>query len=350
MNFVGLLFVASLGLVAFSGFAFIDTAIERQARFRAAPDTFEPRPLVYRPILQGMGWGVLLQDISYHFGFAVLLERPFVLVLDQKDPTGQIGSGNPIGLGPVDWRVPAGFIVPSKDDDNATTIQLTCEELRERCGGIHYLGTWDRVIPWLRDQPQVALYSEYTHGLTMPLDNSRQYRAFISKYALRDRPVHESHVHFTFRMLFNISGVHQHNPATEVLAHVRTGHREGGRDRPHSLEIPASCLAAYPNKKWRIISDTMFSLQLFHVGYHPESAGAWIITLRDWATLATAHRGPLFLRNTMATAGSYGLTAAYVAGLKQVHNFTGTVCSDYFQTKWTRDGVTDGGHLPWQSV
>jgi len=72
-------------------------AIRVQEAFWRDPDGFLPRPVVYRPLLPGMGWGNFVYNIVYHVAFANYFGRPLLMSFVEKDPTSALAASQAIG-------------------------------------------------------------------------------------------------------------------------------------------------------------------------------------------------------------------------------------------------------------
>lgn len=250
-------------------------AHQRQLDFLADPQNYRPRPLFFRPILPGMGWGNLMYDISNHLSFALMLRRPFVMMLDKKDAGGKLGwdetSFASAVLRPrvIDWRwkrtgvfdlFPPGVLSSKSKPDEI--LHVSCRAgypLHELCGGDQEKGNLESVFAKLREEPDRILYSEYSASFIMPFQNAPSVKTFYRDQVI---PLKNNNMHWmgaqmrlAFNLLFQINSTFRRDrvlPHLQALTinfsqafvttHVRTGHMETGVARDMSLESDSAAL------------------------------------------------------------------------------------------------------------
>jgi hypothetical protein len=350
----------------------LPSIIKLQQAFRSSPNktAFRPQPLIYRPILKGMGWGNFIYDISYHVAFASWLQRPIIMLLDRKDADGCLGwdPKSPEGysfLEPnlIDWRYyrEDGYNLDhmARVQNSVGHVQLTCRpenQWHALCGG-NYEGSWDGPYDRLIQIPEKVLYSEYSASFIFPLSRSQRYNNWL-KTRIIPAPASNNkrkssknipfayQLRYAFNLIFRIAPkFHQEQiephlkklGSNYLACHIRTGHHETGYRRTSELkddvEAIKSCLKAFPqDREWLVLTDDAklaqevrslahttvdetFSLAQLHVG-NGESAArrdAWSHTLRDWLLLVYAP-GPVLLRSRISSAFSFGERSSLLGG------------------------------------
>ena len=350
--------------------AMLDRAYERQKAFLKDPVHFRPRPLLYRSILAGMGWGNMMYDIAHHVIFALITERPFLMMIDFKDPHGNLGwkadaMNEAIFLPRVlDWRWGKKQLLElfpheklSKKSSNEHYL-VTCRQgydFHETCGGDQAQGNFEPLMQKFKDDKDKILYSEYSASFIRPLRNSNTFKNFmIEKLGSK-----KLQMRLAFAMMFSINETFREErvfPHLRALTqdftrqfltvHIRTGHLEGGVVRDKTLETDDQSLmdcyrndpvTKQTNRTWLVLTDnaelaarahqkwgayvtvdpTSFSLHKFHVGMtKPEfRKSAWEVSLADWLLIVES-TGPTLLRSTMHSAFSYGQRGSLIAGLQ----------------------------------
>ena len=345
-----------------------EAAKRRQQEFLQDPVNYRPRPFLYRPILGGMGWGNLMYDISHHIIFALMLERPFVMMLDKKDAKGKLGWNEETietsVLRPrvIDWKWGQRKLLevfpPAEMTHNFPNLDfVTCRKghaFHDTCGGDQDKGNFEPLLDYFKRETNRSLYSEYSASFIRPLQNSRTYSQWISDHlAHRSRPLN-AQLRFAFSFLFQVNPRFRlervfphlrdltHNFTRKfVTVHVRTGHMETGVPRDASLGSDMTSLQAchaqeQANRTWLVLTDNAqlasraaselnayvtishanFSLQQQHVGYTSGDvqANAWEVSLRDWLLIVES-TGPVLLRSRMPSAFSYGQRGALIGGM-----------------------------------
>lgn len=343
----------------------LETISAQQKAFLASPDSFQPRPLLYRPILKGMGWGNLLYDICNHAVMAAMLDRPFLMMLDRKDSTGKLGWKEGVAetfLHPhpeYDWRWHSGKLVElfpksmfGGGGPAPNYIKLTCREgygLFDQCGGNQAKGSFESLMATFRRASDLPLYSEYSASFIEPLSNAKSYRNWIRNNLGEYQK--DSHrvalmLRFGFNVMFQINSTFLRKEILPRLSnltngftdsfyssHVRTGHLELGVPRGGSSDVESvlDCRnQSDMGKQWLFLTDNAevaskvssvvtttvhsdFSLRKYHVGISTgkDQAEAWRVALRDWVLLVQSS-GPIFLRTRMPSAFSYGERGSFI--------------------------------------
>lgn len=360
----------------------VESIASVQREFLSNPTLSNPiQPVLYRPVLPGMGWGNLVYDLSFHALFAFMLRRPLLVLFDKKDPSGALGwNATHMGvLTPniIDWRwgktellrnyPPKSFQHPSPKHIIATCRQGT--EFHSLCGGDQDRGNFAPLFDVFRQHPHKPIYSEFSASFIMPLKNSAQHAEWITTHLCADiRRRVDCQIQFAFSVLFRVSPEFQSRELFPRLAkltrqftqpfataHIRTGHKETGISRGQAgfasdLLHLQQCQAQYAQGDWLVLTDTLelalgaaaartgtmitldqeYSLETGHVGYNVASSVAWETTLRDWLLLVQS-TGPIVLRSRMDTAFSFGQRGGLVGGKQCAMKRTALLtCGDHF--------------------
>ena len=243
------------------------------------------------------------------------------------------------------------------------------------CGGNHD-GSLDRPLEELDATPRTILYSEYSGSLILPLRNSRRFRQWVRTHlgasaldaggrtggrgtiALAVRAAFWHVFRPSLRLDALVAPWRARLGASYVAMHVRSGNLEGGNAveaKSHVdwvgriAECKAGAAGAMSAARWLLLTDDVplahaaaaaaatgivttvetgdaftmangMHVGKMHLSQHEGGAKraavatqSWERCLRDWMLIVYAP-GAVLLRNTMASAGSYGRRAAFVAG------------------------------------
>lgn len=284
-----------------------------QHEFLSSPNrtSFRPQPVIYRPLLPTIGWGNMYYDICHNFILAVILERPFLMSFDKKDPTGSIDSL----LEPkeIDWRYSSlhhhssafqsnqgkrlqhhHLFLNRKFDDfkmddeydldyfqkrlsSPTHEQISCRSSHkwfDLCGKSSSRGNLDKVYPILKTMPEKVLYSEFSESIIMPIRNSKTFINFINDNLAKVRRFWSDLAiicRFVFNFLFRPSRILRDSllkiqarlGSNYVVSHVRTGHLEDGEQRTKEnslqqmVEALSSCRNTIKQQKWLLLTDDL---------------------------------------------------------------------------------------------
>jgi hypothetical protein len=352
----------------------------RQEEFLRNPSEYLPKPVVYRPILPGMGWGNLLYDISHHVIFAAMLGRPLLMMLDKKDATGQLGWRADLPTSPegsvfhprlMDWRL---FGKPelmslfkpeqmADRDDITRSVRVSCRQgylFHTQCGGDQHKGNLESLLPVFKSMPHAVLYSEYSASFLMPLRNAKSFKEWIDQNLISDAKrmsTTAAQLRFAFNVAFQTNATFRRDYILPMLArlseqfttpfltmHIRTGHLETGvaRDQTMEQDIQAlrECQASFTRKeKWLFLTDNAglsqkisengTSLTVINTLKQEEEftlskfhVGYMPAQSLAWRLslkdwlLLVESPGPIYLRSRMHSAFSFGQRGALIAGLQ----------------------------------
>ena len=261
--------------------------------------------------------------------------------------------------------------------DSTAHVQLSCRPTHTKwhdlCGGNSHDGTLDRPLTELDAMPHTVIYSEFSGSIILPLRNSKRFRRWVKENlgTLALDAGGRTGGRGTIALAVRAAFWHLFTPAprlTELLTpwraklgpqyvalHVRSGNMEDGSvgTHPHGDWVArieacrAASSASHRTVPWLLLTDDVplahaaassnvlvstveagdgfnmangMHVGKMHLSLHfsamkkrEVAVMSWERCIRDWMLIAEAP-GAVLLRNTMASAGTYGRRAAFAAG------------------------------------